>query len=269
MRRNLVMIVMGTSILLIFSTLTCFGAADETKNDTMPGAVVERQPATPNPGTSIRPFSTVGVGVKMSMLGPGVQIATPLSQRINLRFGFNMFNYNRTFDNDGISYRGQLNWRSAETHFDWFPFGGAFHLSPGALIYNGNQITANASVPGGSDFTLNHVGYTSDPTNPVTGTGKLDFVKAAPMLLAGWGNLVPRTKHFGVPFEFGVVFQGTPRTVLNLTGNACDPGGNNCRAISSDPTIQANIQAQQTKISNDVKPFKYYPIISIGFGYKF
>jgi hypothetical protein len=46
----------------------------------------------------------------------------------------------------------------------------------------------------------------SDPTNPVTGRGKIDFNRAAPMIAAGWGNLISRQpgKHFSVPVELGL-----------------------------------------------------------------
>ncbi len=214
-------------------------------------------------------FSAVGVGVKISPLGPGVEVATPLGYGFNVRGGFNMFTYDRSFTDNGVSYDAQLQFRSAELHLDWFPFGRAFHLSPGALIYDGNQLTANATVPASTTFKVNHVTYESDPADPVTGTPKLDFMKAAPMVTAGWGNLVPRTKHISVPFEFGLVFQGSPRVALNLAGSVCNTDGTNCRAISSDPTVQSNIQAQQNKFSSDVSVLKVYPIISIGVGYKF
>jgi len=29
------------------------------------------------------------------------------------------------------------------------------------------------------------------------------------------------------------------------------------------------VLAEQTRLNNSMKPFKFYPIISIGFGYKF
>ena len=92
--------------------------------------------------------SRVGIGIKMSLLGAGVEVATPITGHSNLRAGFNAFSYDRTFHSDGIAYAGQLRFRSVEAHYDWFPFGGAFHVSPGVLAYNGNQFTANASVPG-------------------------------------------------------------------------------------------------------------------------
>jgi hypothetical protein len=148
MRRNLRMVVAGIYAVLIFSTLTFFGASGESDNSAAPAAAVERQATKPNPGTSIRSFSTVGIGVKMSLLGPGVQVATPLSEKTNPRFGFKMFNYSRTFDKDGISYRGQMDWRSTEAHLDWFPQTPSFIRSawctPSAVLDAGknNEVTA-------------------------------------------------------------------------------------------------------------------------------
>jgi len=172
----------------------------------------------------------------------------------------------------GFTYAGTLTLRSFDTLLDWYPFNGSFHISPGALLYNGNQFKANASVAGGNSFTLNGTPYFSDSTTPVTGTGSLKFNPVAPMVLAGWGNLAPRSKHFSIPFEAGAVFQGSAHTVLNLAGNVCEeyPNEASCEPISSNPgNIQSNILAQQTKLSNDVSAFKYYPVISVGFAYRF
>jgi hypothetical protein len=209
------------------------------------------------------------VGLRVSSLGAGAEVATSLIHSLNLRGGFNLFSYNRNFSHDGVSYKGQLNLRSGEVHIDWYPFGHVFHLSPGMLFYNGNGATGNASVPGGSTFTLGGTTYMSDPTNPIAGKGNLDFVKAAATALFGFGNLVPARKHFTFNSEMGVVFQGSPRTTLNLTGNACDITGANCVNAATDPTVRANVLAEQTKINNKLSPFKYYPVISFGFGYRF
>jgi hypothetical protein len=217
---------------------------------------------------SSKPFDAVGVGVKVSLLGFGGEAATPLSRHFNLRGGVNVFGYDRTFHKDGVDYAGQIHFRSGEAHFDWFPFRGSFHLSPGALIYNGNQVTADASVSGGQSFTLNGTSYTSDPADPVVGTGKISFNKAGPMLTMGFGNLVPRHHRFSVPFEIGAVYTGAPTMALNLTGSACDSTGQNCSSIATDPTIESNVQAERAKINKDVAPFRFYPIISLGFGVK-
>jgi hypothetical protein len=208
------------------------------------------------------------IGLKFSTLGAGIELATPVTHRSNVRFGFNAFSYSRGFDRDNIHYGADVAFRSIEGHYDIFPFDGGFHLSPGFVAYLASPVTAASSVPGGQSFTLGGADLVSDPANPVAGKGKIDFNRAGPSFTVGWGNLLARsTKRFTVPFEVGVVYQGAPKTTLNLTGSACDPSGLNCRT-TSDPIIQSHIQAEQRKINNDINFLQVYPIISIGFGFK-
>jgi len=222
----------------------------------------ERRPGQPS-------SSKVGIGLKISTLGAGVEAAIPLAAKANLRSGVNFFQYNRAITNDGIHYAAQLNFRSAEAHLDWYPFGG-FHVSPGVLFYNGNRLTANASVPGGQNFTLNGTAYQSESTDPVTGTGKLDFVKVSPSIMLGFGNLIPRSgRHYSFLFEVGGAYQGSARVALNLTGSVCDPMAPLICTSVSDPSVQANVQAQQQKIRNDINPYRFFPVISLGVGFNF
>ena len=208
------------------------------------------------------------VGVKFSTLGAGIEVATPVTSRSNVRFGFNAFGYSRGFDKDNIHYNGDISFRSIEAHYDFFPFAGGFHISPGVLAYLTSPITADSSVAGGQSFTLGGTNFISDPNNPVRGTGKIEFNRAGPSFTVGWGNLLPRSaKRFTVPFEVGIVYQGAPKATLNLTGSVCDFGLGNCQSVT-DPTVQSHIQSEQNKINNDINFFQAYPIISIGFGFK-
>ena len=227
---------------------------------TLTGEDAASEPAKPaTKETGQAPFSRVGIGVKISTLGVGVEAATPLAEKFNVRGGFNMFRYSRAITNNGIQYNAQLQFQSAEAHLDWFPFWG-IHVSPGILFYNGNQVTANASVPGGQTFSAGGTTYESDPTAPVTGSGKLDFVKVSPSIMIGIGNLIPRNgRRFSYLFEVGGAYQGSARVALNLAGNVCDTTGTTCRAVSSDPTVLANIQAQQVKIQHDINPYRFFP----------
>jgi hypothetical protein len=219
--------------------------------------------------SSDREAGKVGVSVGVSSLGAGLEVGVSVARKVNIRGGFNDFSYSREFGKDGITYNGNLRLRSGSVLLDWFPFGGGFHLSPGALVYNGNRGTANANVPGGQTFTLGGTTYQSDTANPVTGKGNLGFTKAAPMVLFGWGNLVPRHKHFIFKIETGVVFQGSPRTTLALAGSACQPGGGSSVNAATNPGVQGSVQAEQIKLNNTLSPFKYYPVISIATGYRF
>jgi hypothetical protein len=225
------------------------------------------EPAPKRPGEVIA--SKIGIGLKVSTLGAGIEGAIPLFGKLNARGGFNMFRYDRGLTDSGIHYAGQLRFQSAEAHLDYYLLGG-FHVSPGVLFYNGNQLTATAAVPGGQTFTLSGTTYQSDITAPVGGAGKLNFLKVAPSIMVGVGNLVPRSgRHWSILFEVGGAYQGAARVALNLTGNVCDTSGLNCRAISSDPTVQANVTAQQNKISKDLNPYRFFPILSLGVGFNF
>lgn len=215
----------------------------------------------------------VGVGFRVSTLGLGGEAAYQVTHSSNVRGGFNVFNYSRSFNNSGINYNGDLRWLSVEAHYDWFPFSHfahTFHLSPGLIAYNDNHVNASASSAGGNTFTLNHVTYQSNPANPVGGTGTLAFNKAAPTFMFGFGNLVPRNrKHFSANIEAGVAFQGSPKIGLDLTGSACVPGTATCSNVATDPIVQSNVHAEQTILSNDLSPFKYYPIVALTLGYRF
>lgn len=216
-----------------------------------------------------QPFGRIALGAKVGILGIGVQAATPLASRLNLSGGMNFFGYTDNLTSDGIRYNANLRLRSAEASLDWFPLGG-FRISPGALLYNGNQITANAIVPGGQTFTLNNVDYQSSVTNPVTGNASLKFNKAAPKLTFGFGNMLPRNgRHFSVPVELGFAYVGEPKVALNLKGTACDPNGLFCQDVATNSQIQANIAGQQVKIQNDVSPARFFPIFSVGFAANF
>ncbi len=243
-------------------SLSAFAASEE-KTETS----VESKSAKP---AKTYDYKGYGVQFSSSTLGFGGDFAMGLTKRSNVRVGANFFNYNRTFDKDGVSYKGKLGLKSFETLYDFFPFAGGFHLSPGVMLYNGNELSALAGVQGGNSFTMNNVEYFSESGNPLKGTGKLTTNKVAPMFLLGYGNMIPRSgRHVTFNIEAGVVFQGSPDIKLNFTGGACDQTGENCVDAATDPTFLANVAAQEKKLSDDARPFKYYPVIKFGIGYRF
>jgi hypothetical protein len=210
----------------------------------------------------------VGIGVKTTFLGIGAEVATRITHHSNARAGFNILGYSRSFSKDGINYGGHLSFRTVEAHYDIYPWAGNFHISPGVLAYMGNPVTGNAIVPGNQSFTLGGQTYYSDPSAPVTANGKMNFNQVSPTATVGWGNLVRRNKRFSIPFEIGAAFQGSPKTKLSLAGNVCTVPGILCTSTSNS-TVQSNVVAEQNKINKSLSVFKVYPIISVGFGYKF
>lgn len=236
----------------------------------VPSLALTPAPLVPPPPPDVPVLSRFGVGVKVSTLGAGVEAAFKVIPHLNIRGGFNDFSYSDTINTNGFSANANLLLRSVEGHVDYFLIG-PLHISGGALFYNDNNANGSLSVTGGDSFTLNHVTYYSDPSNPVTGTAMLGLNKAAPEVTFGLGNLVGR-HHFSINFEAGVVFQGSPSVGMNLAGTACTASpcvnGVNTINAATDPGLQANLTAQRQTYSNDLKVFKYYPIISLGFSFR-
>ena len=226
-------------------------------------------PLPPPPGASIA--SHFGMGIKVSTLGAGIEVAANVAHKLNVRGGFNDFSYSRTINANGFSADASLLLRSVEGHVDYFLIG-PLHISGGALFYNDNHASGNLTVTGGNSFTLNSTTYYSDCSGPITGSATLGLNKAAPTVTLRLGNLVGHHR-FSINFEAGAAFQGSPTVAMNLAGTACTstPCVTGVYTINAatDPGLQTNLQAQQKKYSNDLTAFKFYPIISLGFGFKF
>lgn len=233
--------------------------------------------------SSARPFSRVAFGGGVSPLGIQLSMTTNLSQHFNLRSTGNVFGYSTNFTASGIGADAKMEMRSAGGSLDIYPFHKGFRISPGLLFYNGNRITANASVAGGTSFTLNGQTYYSANANPATGATpvngnallSLHTTNPAFTITTGWGNTVPRKGHWSFPFELGVAMTGAPSLKVNLGGWACyDEAQTLCTDISSktDPIaieIQNNLSAQVAKWTRDIEPLKTYPIASFGVAYSF
>jgi hypothetical protein len=214
------------------------------------------------------PEPRFGVGIKAGTLGIGVQVGTALASRVNLRGGANFFNYKDSLTESGVLYTGTLQLRSVEAKLDLFAIGG-FRFTPGLLLYNDNNLSATAAVASGRTFTLGGTTYASNPANPITGTAALTLNRFAPTLGIGFGNLLPRSnRHWSLSTDLGIVFQGSPQFALGLAGSACAANGTNCQPVNT-PSIAANVESERVKLQDDLKPFKYYPEVSIMFGWKF
>src|SRR5262245_12108612 len=206
-------------------------------------------------GQSGEELPRLGIGAKVSSLGIGIEAATAVTSRSNVRGGFNMFSYGRDFSQDGIDYGADLRFRSLEAHYDWY-LGGGFHISPGLLLNNHNRVEGTASVPGGQPFTLGGNTYVSSPADPVKGTAQIDFSKnrVSPMLTAGIGNLLRRGgRRWSITVEGGVVFESSPQAVLNLGGSGCVNGV--CQNVATNSQIQNDVLAEQNKINSGTAPY--------------
>jgi hypothetical protein len=221
----------------------------------------------------VRPFSTVGLDWHTGLGGVGLDVATPLARKFNVRAGADFFRFSTSFQDQGADVAINLHMLSGHASLDWFPFGGRFRLSPQVVFANNNRVQATALIPSGSSVTLNGQDYISSYSDPLHGNGLIDFHKISPGFSLGFGNIIPRTKsHFSIPVEAGFYYAGQPGLKVNFSGSACDPtlpGAIGCQSVAQDAGFQKNLAAFVARNNNTLSYASFFPIFSVGFGYKF
>jgi hypothetical protein len=230
----------------------------------------------------VAPLSRVALSAGISINGVNLQVATNLNRYLNLRGIGNVVNYTENnISTNGFNIDANLNMATAGAALDLYPFPHhGFRLSPGALFYNQNKVTANAVVAPGTKVTLNNVDYTSESGDPLTMNGNLNLNtnKQAFTLTTGWGNMIPRKGgHWSFPFEIGAAFTGSPTLALKLTGSACTVTAPiECSSVTDvtnsngvAKAVQDNLAAQKAKWTSDLDDLKVYPIFSFGIAYNF
>lgn len=232
--------------------------------------------APPRPLNATRayhPFSGLGFATRLGFAGAGFDIATPLARKFNLRAGTDFFNYGTSFQEEGANVGVKLHLRSGHVTLDWFPFGGHLRLSPQLVFGNNNRVLATAVIPSGSTVTLNGQDYISSYSDPLHGSGRIDFRKVSPGFSFGFGNVIPRDhSHVSIPVEMGFYYVGQPSLQVVFTGSACDPNyppSVGCQSVDQDAGFQQNLAAFQARNDHNLSYASFFPIFSIGVGYRF
>lgn len=221
------------------------------------------------------PFSHLGTGVTVGTTGVGVEVAAPYGAYWNIRAGVSYLGYGHTFQSSGSStsspYEGHLRLGGARLGVDWFPRAGGFHVSLGMLVPNLTQATAHIDLQPGKTLTIEGTRYTTDAANPFRGSAHTEISPIAPLLTVGWGNLIPRDYHqrFSFPIEIGAVYEGVPTAYVTTSGNIC-PAGQSCRPASTDPGFNQNLNTALRDVNSNLDRYaRFFPIISVGVGYRF
>lgn len=242
--------------------------APSTADSPAEGAYVRPVPTqrAPTIAPELRPFRSYAVGFRASTLGMGIELATPLAGRINLRSSFNLFAFNDPYSMDGLNYDARIHLQSSQTTLDWFV--GGFHISPGFLYFK-NAMSAPVFVGPGKTFVLGTQTFLNSVDDPVTGSSYVIFPRTiAPLLLFGYGNLLPRHgEHLSLPVEVGVAYTGTAQINVDLNGTACVTNG--CVNFSQNADAQKFLKQEINILNEDLKHYPVFPIVSLGLAYRF
>ena len=213
----------------------------------------------------------VAVGARISTLGLGLEAATAINPYLTVRGVINGFNYSKDYtDDDGNEYEGKLKLFTAGTLLDVHPFQGVFRITAGGLL---NDFSLNGNTKDGQTFEYKTDDFTYRSTDG-RADAKIDFPSFAPYLGLGWGRPIKPDGNFWFSFDVGVMLQGSLKADLNLTGTGTvtdnsNPANTRTVDFAEDEAVQADVANYERELEDEAKDFKYYPVIGLGFGYKF
>jgi len=219
----------------------------------MAGAVVLAATTT---GVNAETFEQrVSVGAIAGTTGYGGDISWRFHQNLALSGRYtDGLDINSSFDDDGIDYDADFGMKASSLKMDYFPFGGRFFISAGAMMPD-IKADVTGTPQNGATYELNGVEYSAAQIGSVVGNATVaDSVQ--PYIGVGW-----RSSHqpgFGFFSEFGVV--ATDVDVSLRTTNGFE---------NIDPTLRDDIRAEEASLKDDIDKLPVFPVALVGISYTF
>ncbi|HEX4913238.1 MAG TPA: hypothetical protein VFV51_04735 [Vicinamibacterales bacterium] len=181
--------------------------------------------------------------------GLEVGLAERVGGSTGLRMSAEFLDLGRDFERNGATYDTRLKFSSLGLYGDYFVAGG-FRVSAGALLgtrkASGNAVATNGTI------TINGTTY---PAAGESVLAEAKFRSAAPYVGIGWGHH-PSNPGLGFYADLGVVVGKADAKLTPSPGILAAAGA-------------ANVAAEQANLQESVDKLKVYPVLKLGFGYKF
>lgn len=192
----------------------------------------------------------------LSTQGVGFGVAKALNSSVDLRAGLSVLNYSTTGRGD-INADANLKMQNVGFYADWFPVeSSGFRLTAG-YQFGDNKVDITGKPSGG---TLNVGNGTYSVAAGDSITGQLNMGNSAPYLGLGWSQHGVNQTGLSFNFDLGVRFG---KADVSLTRN-----GFSALPTATLAQLDADIQTEQTKLANDLKVLKTYPVIGVGLSYR-
>lgn len=198
--------------------------------------------------------SGIAVSLGIGTTGGIVEAQAELTPNIQIRGGYNYFQYGADDSYDDIQYNGDLDLSTVGAFIDYRPFGGSFLITGGA--YFGKK---KLDLVAASGQTYQIGGQTYSAAQVGTLTGSADLEDTAPFVGLGWDTTFQGDGNIGFKLIAGAMFTGSPDVELNSTGGS----------LSNDSNFQAQLATEEQNLEDDVDKFEVYPVIQAGLTFRF
>jgi len=201
----------------------------------------------------------LALGVGIGSGGVSGEAQVKVAPWLQLRGGYNYFEYGADQTIDDIAYDGDLDLTSFGAFADLHPFSNSFVVSGGALFYQGDSfLKANATPT--QPVQIGNVTYT--PAQVGTLGMNAAFEKdLAPYIAIGWDstNMGAKPGGIGLKLLLGATFTGSPQIALTST----------CGTLSSNSTFQQELRNEEAKAQQDLDDYEILPNVQLGLTFGF
>ncbi len=205
--------------------------------------------------------SGVFTGVKVSTLGVGMDVGYQFTDWFKIRLNGNYLPLDFSHEIEDIEYDIETKSPTAGLLLDLHPFSGKFRISAG-LYYRDFDVDLTATPHKAVDigdyrFQASEVGKLE---------GNITFDKWAPYVGLGWGMGGGKHSNFSLDFDIGAMWLSGTKVTYKATGPISDP------SLVGHAKYQEYVDAVDNEIKDiedDVDKWGVYPIVSIGFSYRF
>ena len=205
------------------------------------------------------------VGVSGGSIGIDVEYSRMLVPEYSLTFrvAAGGLSYSGDYDDTDTHYETDVKLMNLGATLEYHPFNNGFYLGAGAF-YHDNTFDMDAT-PSGGKYEFNGHTYPADLIGSVAGevTNLNNFV---PYIGAGYDASLFDSGNLFFTLKAGVWYQGTPKVDLTAHDCALDqiPGSPlGCNDLRYD------LLHEEQDINNDIKNYKWWPILQLGISYRF
>jgi hypothetical protein len=177
-----------------------------------------------------------GIGVRAGTTGVGADVAFGILPTLSARVGYSALKWDYDVETSNVDYEGRLELSNLNGMIDFHPLGPIFRIT-GGVILNDNKYDVRGERFGGG----------------IRGTVEAGR-SAAPYLGIGWGTVAGTGINFYA--DLGVMFMGSPKARLSA----------NCGGLSAGActSLQNEVAAEEARLEDELKRFKYFPVLNIG-----
>jgi hypothetical protein len=174
-----------------------------------------------------------GIGLRAGTTGIGADVAWGIAPTLSARVGYSGLKWDHDVETSNGDYDGKLELSNLNGMIDFHPLGPVFRIT-GGVILNENKYDVRGTVSGRA------VSGTVEPGR-----------SAAPYLGVGWGTVAGTGINFYA--DLGIMFMGSPKA--RLSADCSGLSGAACSSFVAD---------EQAQLEDELKRFKYFPVLNIG-----